>query len=257
MADTHLAANTALTARGINMSAHFDAMLQDLLGLPHRPAGMFVVGDCAFNSGETADYAVLAAALKPLRTAGIPIHLALGNHDNRERFWEALESERAVKRPVADRQTALVRSRRANWFVLDSLEKTLSTPGLLGESQLNWLAAALDRNVDRPAVVLAHHNPGTVEGIGGLKDTAALLDVLRPRRQVKAFVYGHTHRWGIDPDPSGLHVVNLPPVAYVFREGDPSGWVHASLGEHGMLLELRCVDRSHPLHGDIRQLVWR
>ena len=96
----------------------------------------------------------------------MPVHLALGNHDNRERFWEALPEEKAAQRPLADRQVALLRTPRANWFVLDSLEKTLSTPGLLGQEQLDWLAGALDANPDKPALVLIHHNPGLSGNIG-------------------------------------------------------------------------------------------
>ncbi len=58
-------------------------------------------------------------------------------------------------------------------------------------------------------------------------------------------------------DSSGLHLINLPPVAYVFREGDPSGAAHSVLEEDGMRLELRCVNRTHPPHGEIRRLAWR
>ena len=69
--------------------------------------------------------------------------------------------------------------------MLDSLEATLSTPGLLGQEQLDWLAAALDANPGKPALVLLHHNPATSGHVGGLKDTEALFEVIRPRKQVK------------------------------------------------------------------------
>ena len=52
---------------------------------------------------------------------------------------------------VATHHVSLVRSRRANWFVLDSPEKTLQTPGLLGAEQLGWLARSLDENPGKPA----------------------------------------------------------------------------------------------------------
>src|SRR5262249_24805983 len=140
LSDTHLAADRAQLGRGINMADHFSAVSRELLALPKRPAGVFVTGDCAFNSGERGDYGTLTNFLEPLRKDNMPIHLALGNHDNREQFWEALENEKAARRPLADRQVSLLRTPRANWIVLDSLEKTLSTPGLLGQEQLDWLA---------------------------------------------------------------------------------------------------------------------
>src|SRR5437016_14117418 len=56
LADTHLAADRAALGRGINMADHFTTVSRELLSLSKSPAGIFVVGDCAFNSGETADY---------------------------------------------------------------------------------------------------------------------------------------------------------------------------------------------------------
>ena len=103
---------------------------------------------------------------------------------------------------------------------------------------------------------MIHHNPG-ISGNIGLKDTAALFEVIRPRKQVKAYIFGHTHVWNVWPDESGIHFVNLPPVGYVFQEGQPSGWVHATLEEKGMRLEMRCLDKAHKVHGQVHNLQWR
>jgi len=238
------------------MAEHFAAVSRELLSLPMRPAGVFITGDCAFNSGQKEDYAVLAELLEPIRKDQMPVHLALGNHDHRERFWEALQAEREAQHPVADRQVSLLKTPLANWFILDSLETTLSTPGRLGPEQLSWLEKALDANPDKPALVLIHHNPG-ISGNMGLKDTVALFEVIRPRRQVKAYLYGHTHAWKVEQDTSGIHLVNLPPVAYLFHEGDPAGWVHANLKKDSMQLELRCLDPAHKEHGKKLKLEWR
>jgi Icc protein len=257
LADPHIAANRDEVSRGVQMSAHLEQVSQAVLALPERPGGVFVVGDCAFQSGETGDYSTLSDLLSPMRAGQMPVHLALGNHDNRERFWDALKGEQTLRRPVAEKQTAWVSSPRANWLMLDSLEKTLSTPGLLGSEQLAWLAKTLDANRRKPALVVVHHTPGKKDNVEGLKDTQALFDVIRPRKQVKALVFGHTHNWTVAEDESGIHLINLPPVGYVFRAGRPSGWVSATLANHGMRLELRCVDDHHPAHGQVTQLKWR
>jgi len=257
LSDIHLAADAGSVQRGINMTDHFGYVRRELLALRKRPAGVFITGDCAYNSGQVGDYAQMAALLRPIREAQMPVCLALGNHDHRERFWEVQPAERAAKRPLAEKQVALLRTPRANWFVLDSLETTLATPGSLGQAQLDWLANTLDANRDRPALVLAHHNPGTMASVSGLKDTEALFAVIRPRKQVKAYIFGHTHAWHVEQDPSGIHLVTLPPVAYVFRPGDPAGWVHATLKRNGMRIELRCVDPAHKAHGQVMKLQWR
>lgn len=256
LADTHIAADASRVNKTVNMSGHLTAVAQEVLKLSERPAGVFVVGDCAFSQGDPGDYAQFAKLLEPLRADGLPAHLLLGNHDQRENFWSGLTAERSVKRPVADRQVAMIRTELVNWFMLDSLEKTLQTPGLLGADQLKWLAETLDANASKPAVILVHHNPG-LEGNLGLKDTPVLWDILRPRKQVKAWVYGHTHNWKISRDDSGIHLVNLPPTSYIFRDGDPAGWVHATALRDGMKLELHSLDPNNKSHGQLVDLKWR
>lgn len=256
-ADTHIAADVNQKVRETNMAANLKLVVDEVLQLPRRPAGAFVVGDCAWSKGDAGDYATLAGLVDPLCGGGIPIQLALGNHDNRENFWHALESKRKTTRPLADHHVALVESPRVNWFMLDSLETTLQTPGNLGEEQLDWLKMTLDKYSRKPAVLLIHHNPGAKENDAGLKDTERLLEIIRPRRQVKAWFFGHTHHWSVTQDVNGIHLINLPPVAYIFKEGDPAGWIQASVVTSGMKLEFRCLNTGHKAHGQEVELNWR
>lgn len=257
LADTHISADPAAVKSKVVMADHLKAAAREIAGLPRRTSGVFVVGDCALSSGELGEYEQLTRLLDPVRDCGLPIHLALGNHDQRDNFRAVLDANPITCRPVADKQVALVQSQSVNWFMLDSLEKTLQTPGSIGADQLKWLAETLDANRKKPAVLLIHHNPGEDKKIAGLKDSGALLEIIRPRRQVKAWFFGHTHNWKVSQDESGLHLVNLPPVAYVFREGDPSGWIHATTRHDGMKLELRSINPAHRAHGQIVDLKWR
>jgi len=248
--DIHVAADRALKVRNVNMTDHFVQARQQLLSLPETPGNFFINGDCAYNSGLPEDYALVAELLEPIRIAQMPVHLSIGNHDHRERFWSAFQEEKLAAHPVKERQTSLLQLEQANVFILDSLDKTLATPGLLGEEQLKWLGEALDAHRSKPAIVMVHHNPGVTGGNMGLKDTLNFLEVIRPRKQVKAYIFGHTHSWHVEPDSSGIHFINLPAVSYVFKEGDPSGWVLATLGKKGMQLELRCIDPATKGNGD-------
>lgn len=253
--DAHVAADRTLVHNNVNMVDHLDAVVREVAALSTRPAGIFVNGDCAYNTGEKADYGTFAQALEPLRQN--PVHLTLGNHDNREHFWDALAMQKAANRPVADKQTLMVSGSKVNWFVLDSLDQTAATPGMLGKSQLDWLGQTLDANAGKPAIVMVHHNPGMTENVPGLKDTAAFFEVIRPRKQVKAYFCGHTHVWNVTKDESGIHFINLPPTSYLFKEGKPSGWVRATVASDGMKLELRCLDTKHAQHGEVKDLKWR
>jgi calcineurin-like phosphoesterase family protein len=256
LSDTHIAADQGLVVRGTNMAENLRQATREILAWPRRPAAVFVCGDCAYNVGRAEDYAALSERLAPLREGRLPMHLIVGNHDHRENFLR-LPGVRAERHPpIPNKDVALLRTTHANWFLLDSLEKTNSTPGLLDAEQLAWLARTLDANSKKPAIVMVHHNPG-ISGNTGLKDTVALFEVIRPRKQVKAYIFGHTHTWRVEQDLTGLHLINLPAVAYTFSSSEPSGWVHAQLSPAGMRLELRCLKPNHPAQGQVLQLDWR
>ena len=91
---------------------------------------------------------------------------------------------------------------------------------------------------------------------GLLVDTEPLFKVLSPRPHVKALIFGHSHVWKVE-QREGLHLVNLPPVAYVFAASNPNGWVDARVAADGLTLELRCLDPQHAQHGQRVQLKWR
>jgi 3',5'-cyclic AMP phosphodiesterase CpdA len=154
---------------------------------------------------------------------------------------------------------------RASILMLDSLDVTTATPGLIGPRQLAWLAKTLDARPDKPAIVFVHHDPDQrtdeekrdpKKKLSGLADTKALLDVITARKQVKAYVFGHTHDWRHE-ERDGLHWVNLPPTAWLFKEGKPRGWVDLTLAENAATFELHSLDPKHPQHGEKLELKWR
>lgn len=255
LADTHIAANRAQVNRGVTMADNLQRVVAALAQLTPRPAGVFLDGDAAFNKGEPGDYTLLGELLQPLRES-IPIHVALGNHDDRDHFRAGLA--RDARPPLASRQVAVIESPRANWVVLDSLDKVNATPGVLGKEQLGWLARALDERTSKPALVVVHHDPQwtPMAKRSGLVDTEALFEVLVPRKQVKAVIYGHTHRWRRS-ERDGIHLLNLPPVAYLFQAGDPNGWVDVRLRDGGAALTLHALDASHRQNGEVVELAWR
>jgi 3',5'-cyclic AMP phosphodiesterase CpdA len=257
LSDTHIAADPAAIQREVNMADHLRAVLAEVLAPDRRPAGLFINGDLALNSGLAGDYATFKTLLKPVVETGIPVHVTLGNHDDRANVVAA-EPAGVKAELVHGHLASVVETPLANWVLLDSLEKVNSTPGLLGPEQLAWLAAALDRRRDKPALVMMHHHPqvDAAEKISGLRDTDALLGLLLPRRHVKALFFGHTHRWSLT-EQDGLHLVNLPAVAYVFAKAQPSGWVDCRLRADGAKLELRSLAPAHPAHGVVRELRWR
>lgn len=253
--DSHIDADVKSVHAGVNMADNLAACAHELTDWPVMPAGIVVNGDLALSRGLPQDYGTFGQLIHPLRALA-PIHLSLGNHDQREHFWQAFPEDASRMADVPNKQVAVFSSERANWFLLDSLDVTAETPGQLGEAQLDWLSHELGSRAKKPALVVCHH-PMDMTGIMGLKDSAALLELLLQHRQVKAFIFGHTHNWNIEQHPTGVHLVNLPQTSYPFQAGRPSGWVRATLASDGAEFELRCLDRHHPEHGQVTQLKWR
>jgi 3',5'-cyclic AMP phosphodiesterase CpdA len=250
LADIHVWAERDRLVHNLKPAEQFTKARTGFLAECPDTAGILVAGDCAFDKGKPEDYAVLVELLQPVREAGVPVHLALGNHDRREAFWKAFpEAKAEVALPSIDRHVSIVESPRANWFLIDSLNVG-SVPGRLGEVQLQWLAAALDSRPDKPALVMAHHNPA------GLKDLEDLFKVLAPRRQVKAYMFGHSHRWEVSRRDD-LHLVNMPTLVWTPDEIQPRAWLDARLRSDGMTLVVHSLDPSHSAHGQKVDLAWR
>jgi hypothetical protein len=255
--DTHVAANAALKhASGVNMADNLAACVRELAAWPVLPGAVIVNGDLALKDGQPGDYATFGKLIQPVRALA-DIHLNLGNHDQRGNFWRAFPHDAARQKSVPQKQCAVLGSPRANWFLLDSLDVTLSTPGDLGAEQFLWLSQELTARPDKPAIIVAHHNLNSLNGISGLKDSAALEELFGKFPQVKAFIFGHTHNWDVSRHKTGVHLINLPPTSYVFGKGRPNGWVRCTLARDGMEIELRSLDPKHPEHAKVKQLQWR
>ena len=254
--DPHIAADATLIHSDVNMADSFTACTQALARWPVKPAAVIVNGDLAYKNGLAEDYATFGKLLTPLRTLA-PVHLSLGNHDARGNFWSAFPHDGTYEHLPLQRQATVFSSARANWFLLDSLDATNSTPGELGATQLAWLTQELARRPQQPALVVCHHNLNVPGVVSGLKDTAAMEELLGRFRQIKAFIFGHTHDWHVSTHASGVHLVNLPPTGYVFKPGRPNGWVRATLTRDGAEFELRSLDAKHPEHAQVKNLSWR
>ncbi len=234
---------------------------------------MLVTGDLAFDDGQDNDYSTFLSIVAPVRRAQMPVHLLLGNHDHRERFWRAVdkvehpadraaaEKHNANGRFIADRHVGLIESDRANLLLLDSLDETDKGTGKLGEAQLRWLRETLEAHGDKPAIIFVHHFPNPAgarpgANLGGISDSGALFEILTPHRQVKCLVFGHSHKWGVSQREQ-IHLVNLPPVGYVFDAKAPNGWTELRLTDTGAELQLFALDEKHPEHRREIKLAWR
>lgn len=262
VADTHIAGDPKTRARGATMFDNLGRIVTEILAEEVRPEGVIIDGDCAYLKGLPDDYKTLSKALQPLVAAKMPVHMTMGNHDDRVEFRKAFAEQRQEAPLVEGKHVTVLESAAANLFLVDSLQKVNVVTGELGQTQLAWLAKALDAHADKPAFVIGHHNlqfvaAGSTARITGLADSLALVATLQDRAHVQGYVFGHSHNWNLQQTESGLHLINLPPSAYVFSAGKPNGWVRATFAADHCTLELRALDQSHAQHGQLRKLSYR
>lgn len=263
ISDTHIPGDRNRSLRDVNPVANLVKIREDILACPKKPQGAIISGDCVFLEGLATDYPTLLEELQPLRDAGMSVHLLPGNHDNRSHLLNALAKHDKISEvpSIPENYCSVLETPKVNWFFLDSLQRTNDTPGLLGQTQLNWLAAELDRRPNKPALLVAHHNlifelPDPLAWRGHLRDSDAFWDVIASRKQVKGYVYGHSHCWSLNTKDD-IHLINVPATAWKFAENEPTAWVLAELKTNGIDLTPRALDPQHPVHDKSFSLQWR
>lgn len=260
VSDTHIAENAAQLARDNNMADNLTKVVGEILVEKSRPEGVLVDGDLALGAGTKGDYKTFLGLVKPLTDAGIPVHLALGNHDDRENFRDVLADSNMIR----DGRVAAVDSHHVSdmfiagirFIILDSLQRPNYTPGNLGEAQRKWLADALSKHQDVPTMIFVHHDP-SLEMKRSLEDTPELYEIIVPRPQVKAVVFGHTHVWNPGQQHQGIKLLNIPAVAYNFTPVQPQGWCKFVPLQGGATLTLNTLDKNHPANSRPVLLNWR
>src|SRR5207253_937234 len=120
LSDTHIAEDPKTMKGPVNMYDNLKKTCVEVLGMDGLAASVIVNGDCAYSTGEVADYTTFTELIKPFREAGMPVHLTLGNHDRRDLFWDAIKDAKDAGQkpgdPIEDRYVTVIESPNANWF---------------------------------------------------------------------------------------------------------------------------------------------
>ena len=250
LSDTHVPGDRINGHRGFNPWENLKRVVPEVIAA--APEAVILNGDAARLEGLIEDYTELKALLEPL-AAKAPIHIGLGNHDDRKNFRQVFPPAGPGRAPLANKHVLVLEHPVVRLVVLDSLFHVNDVAGLLGLEQRRWLSAFLASATDRPIALFVHHTFG--EGDGDLLDGDRLFELLKPHPQVKAIFYGHSHYW-VRSVRQGLHLVNLPAVGYNFRDEDPVGWVDASFDPRGVTLTLHAIGGNATDHLKPIRLDW-
>jgi len=252
LSDTHIPADPGNAYRGFQPYEN----LKRIVPAVQRAGtgGLLVCGDLARLEGLPEDYENLRKLLGPL-LGGMPAAMVLGNHDDRKNFLAAFGPAAGDGRPrVANKHLAVIDAGPVRLVVLDSLMMPNFTPGFLGKAQRTWLEEYLRAAPPVPTLIAVHHTLD--DGDTSLLDAERLLRIVKPLRQVKAVLYGHSHNYRYDSE-DGLHLINLPAAGYNFRDTEPVGWVEAALSKEGGDFKLHAIGGNTEASGKTTSLAWR
>jgi len=157
---------------------------------PNRPDLLLLSGDLT-EFGDAASYARLAAMLANLP---FPVHLMVGNHDDRAALHAAF--------PDVPFQQGFVQYvlplPGLRLIALDTLEPGRHGGAFCAE-RAKWLRSQLDADPQTPVVIAMHHPPITsgLDWLDGDADAAWIVrftKAIAGYPQVRAILAGHLHR---------------------------------------------------------------
>lgn len=248
LSDTHVSRDPANEYRGF---VPFDNMKKAVAEvLAAQSGGALITGDLARLEGFEGDYAMLKTLVDPLQQS-MPLCLALGNHDNRTNFLNAFKEHASVQN-VSGKHVMIIETSPVRFIVLDTLMATNVTPGQLGKAQREWLRDYLKLADNRPTILFFHHTLGDADGC--LVDFDRISYII-PDNRVKAVIFGHSHVYGYN-ELLGIHLINLPAVAYAFGD-HPIGWVDAEFTAEGGSFTLHTIGGNQDKNGETTRLKWR
>lgn len=190
LTDTHLIAPGALLY-GSDPGERLRRAVASIVG-EHADARFCVITGDLTHWGEAPAYAALREILAPLP---MPVHLLIGNHDDRAAFVSHFpgtptDAEGFVQQCVPFERGLLL--------TLDTNEPGVSH-GVYCARRLAWLAQQLRESGDAQLWLAMHHPPFDI-GLPsmdriGQRDAAAIASLLAPHRhRIRHLFFGHVHR---------------------------------------------------------------
>src|SRR3990170_6540466 len=173
---------------GFDPFPRLDLCLADIMKYHGDAEFCAISGDLA----ERGDVDTYLALKERLETLSIPVHLMLGNHDDRTSFLKVFNG------PLEGGfvQHSLVENGR-HFLFLDTLKGVPSSAGLYDEPRRKWLKTELAKAGGAPIYIFMHHPPFKIHhrlmDLIPLEDGPGFGDLLTGHN-VRHLFFGHAHR---------------------------------------------------------------
>ena len=248
LADTHIKSYKSEQYRGFFPYEN----LQKVVGQVNEaaPQLMLINGDIARLDGQLGDYVAIQEILSSIHD--LPVVMTLGNHDNRENFYNVFGNEHEGLQTVQNKHVMVIERSDLQLILLDSLMYVNKTPGFLGSEQRDWMKRFLALPDERPVFIFFHHTP--FEADSDLLDSGRLFDILLEHKKVKAVFFGHSHVYNV-LEREHIKLINHPAVGYNFMDSQPVGWIEARINSRKGDFLLHAVGGNTEADGTSKDIV--
>ena len=147
-----------------------------------------LAGDLA-DLGQPAAYEHLKSIIARLP---IPVHITLGNHDDRSAFLAVFGDGFVAETGKIDK---VIDIKGYRVILLDSSEPG-RVDGVLETTQVDWLRARLAEAIDRPVIVILHHNANALHINSDdirILEPDAFVGALKSHPDIRQVIAGHVH----------------------------------------------------------------
>lgn len=187
MSDLHLVPEGELSMT-LDTGARLESAVDAVIARYGDADFCILAGDLA-DLGQAAAYERLKRIIARMP---IPVHITLGNHDDRQTFLDVFGSDHAAETGKVDKVIDLKGYRV---IVLDSAELG-RVDGVLEAVQIDWLKARLAEAMDRPVIVVLHHNANALHIASDdirILEPDAFIDALKTHPDIRQVIAGHVH----------------------------------------------------------------
>jgi len=193
ISDLHLRPPGQKSYGVVDTAALLTPLLAHINALTPRPDCVLATGDLT-DSGRPEEYAHLRRALQ---TLAMPCHLLPGNHDDRTQLRAAFPDHDYLVQTDAFIQYTLEQY-PLRIIALDTVVPQHPHGELCGQ-RLDWLAARLAEQPQRPTVIALHHPPFAtglqpMDALGLRAGAPELEAIVRRYPNVERVLCGHLHR---------------------------------------------------------------
>ncbi|ARO13816.1 Ser/Thr protein phosphatase [Ketogulonicigenium robustum] len=188
MSDIHLMPPGGLSM-GLDTAARLRKAIETVVQRYDDIDFCILAGDLA-DLGQQGAYEQLQDLLVDMP---VPVHMTLGNHDNRETFLQVFGD--AMANPQTRKVDRVIDVKGYRIIILDTSEPDL-VAGRLSDVQIEWLTARLAEAASQPVIVVMHHHASLLNTHAdriALLAPEAFLQALKTHPDVRQVIAGHVH----------------------------------------------------------------